>query len=100
VRDPWCAPENRFRNAENIRARGGTYRVRDIRTRPRLWWPSVRFSVPDWSPGACAVCDAPCWGATTYWYQFEEGRERFCRFCFEWAQAILELGHHGLLPSR
>jgi hypothetical protein len=79
VRDPWCAPENRFLR--------GTYRARNIRTRPRLWWPSVGFGY--WASGLCAVCASPCGGDMTYWYHFEEGAERMCRFCHDWAKALL-----------
>lgn len=66
-----------------------SYRRRDIRTRPRLWWGSVGFG--DWPTGLCAVCGETVHGDVQYFYQFEEGRERLCVYCHRWTREHLRV---------
>jgi hypothetical protein len=63
------------------------YRRRDIRTRPRIWWPAM--SLGPWPAGQCSVCGVPCHEGTQYFFKFEEGRERHCRFCHDWTRKML-----------
>jgi hypothetical protein len=63
------------------------WRRRDIRTRPRIWWPAM--SLGPWPAGQCSVCGVPCHQGTQYFFQFEEGLERHCRFCHDWTRKML-----------
>jgi hypothetical protein len=66
-----------------------TYVVRDLRTRPRLWWHTEYFG--PWPSGLCVVCGVPVGGLTSFWINHEDSRERLCLYCHQWAKR--ELSH-------